>query len=311
MLTTVLAHAGAAPGPDDLWVAWNLDPLLLAGLITAGGLHARGLARRPSLRVVSWRAHGVSAALLVIAIALVSPLNAVSQALASAHMVQHLLLTLVAAPLLAFASPFRTIMAGSPTPIRRMAGRLSGRLRRASRRLGWVPGALPGAAAVWLLHVGVLWAWHGAALYDATLARPLVHVGEHAAFLVTGVLFWQVVTAAGRSSRTSPGVGIALLFTMALQGTFLALLLTFATTSWYAGYATTTHLWGLTPLADQRLAGAIMWVPGGFVYLAAALWLLAIWLRDADRTVAPDAAITISSGYGGSAGSGATTDHAS
>jgi cytochrome c oxidase assembly factor CtaG len=74
-----------------------------------------------------------------------------------------------------------------------------------------------------------------------------------------------------------------LVFTMALQSVFLSVLLVFARTPWYDGYASTTRAWGLEHLADQQLAGAIMWVPAGFVYVAAGLALMAAWLRAADR----------------------------
>jgi putative membrane protein len=136
---------------------------------------------------------------------------------------------------------------------------------------------------VWLLHVATLWFWHARVPYDAALANEFVHVVEHASFLVTAVLFWRVIAGARGAGRVSHGFGVVLVFAMALQSVFLSVLLTFARTPWYASYAATTRPWGLEQIADQQLAGAIMWVPGGLVYVAAGLALTVAWLRTAER----------------------------
>jgi putative membrane protein len=194
-------------------------------------------------------------------------------------MVQHLLLLLVAAPLLALSAPSSAILRGSPLALRRAGGRWR-------RRLGLTHGnlaVLRHPAAVWLLSVGVIWFWHAAAPYDATLDNELLHVLEHASFLATAVLFWQVVVGVRGAARVSNGLGVLLVFAMAMQSVFLSVLLTFARTPWYSGYATTTAPWGLDPLTDQQLAGVIMWIPAGGIYLAAALVLLVTWIRATER----------------------------
>src|SRR5690606_19935971 len=114
----VLAHAGRPPEPHDLWTAWNLDPLVLGALVLAAWAYRRGRiggAPRPSDR---WRQRCFAGALGALAVALVSPLDAVSTALASAHMVQHVLLVLVAAPLLALAAPSSALLRGTPLAVR-------------------------------------------------------------------------------------------------------------------------------------------------------------------------------------------------
>jgi cytochrome c oxidase assembly factor CtaG len=161
--------------------------------------------------------------------------------------------------------------------------RASGRWRR---RLGLTHGnlgVLRHPAAVWLLSVGVIWFWHAAAPYDATLDNQLLHVLEHASFLVTAVLFWQVVVGVRGAARVSGGLGVLLVFAMAMQSVFLSVLLTFARTPWYSGYAATTAPWGLDPITDQRLAGVIMWIPAGGIYLVVALALLVTWIRVTER----------------------------
>ena len=123
MLTPVLAHSGQPPAPHDLWGAWNLDPVLLGGFLLAAWAYWRGQTSGPRRPVDRWRARCFTAALAALGLALLSPLDALSGALASAHMVQHLLLILVAAPLLALSAPTSTILRGSPLAVRRATGR--------------------------------------------------------------------------------------------------------------------------------------------------------------------------------------------
>ncbi len=98
-------------------------------------------------------------------------------------------------------------------------------------------------------------------------------------------MFWQVV--AGGRRAVSSGLGIMLVFTMAMQSVFLSALLTFASGPWYSGYESTTRAWNLAPLADQQLAGVIMWIPAGLVYLGAALALLVRWIQATEHEVVP------------------------
>jgi len=279
VLSPILAHPGQPPAPHDVWGAWNLDPVLLGGLLLAAWAFWRGQTSGPRRPVDSWRARCFSGALVALGLALLSPLDALSGSLASAHMVQHLLLLLVAAPLLALSAPSSAILRGSPLALRRASGRWRRRLRLTHGNLG----ALRHPAAVWLLSVGVVWFWHAAAPYDATLDNQLLHVLEHASFLVTAVLFWQVVVGVRGAARVSGGLGVLLVFAMAMQSVFLSVLLTFARTPWYSGYAATTAPWGLDPLTDQRLAGVIMWIPAGVIYLVVALALLVTWIRATER----------------------------
>lgn len=273
----MIAHAGGPLAPHDLWGAWSLEPTVLVGVAAAALLYRRGRRRRaPGSRDV--RGWCFAAGLIAIVIALVSPLDALSGALASAHMVQHVILVSVAAPLLALSAPGVTLLRGAPLAVRRASGRWR-------QRLGLRPPvvhALANPVTAWLLHAGVLWLWHAAVLYEAALADPLVHALEHGTFLVSALLFWRVVVGARGPGRVAPGLGVLLVFGMALQSVFLSVLLTFAREPWYDGYATTTEAWGLTHLADQQLAGVIMWVPAGVVYVAAGLALLVAWIGSTE-----------------------------
>ena len=278
---SVLAHGGEPVVPAELWRSWNLDPVVLVSLVLAAWAFARGAARRRH-PLEPWRTWSFAGALVAIGIALVSPLEPLSGSLASAHMVQHVLLVLVAAPLLAVAAPSTTLLRGSPLVVRQVSSRWRRRLRLTRDDLAvtrW-------PAALWLAHVVTLWFWHASVPYDAALGSWAVHVLEHATFLATGWWFWRVVVGR-RVDRVPGGTGLLLVFAMALQSVFLAALLTFAREPWYDGYAATTEPWGLTHLADQQLAGAIMWVPAGLVYLAAGLVLLVTWIGAPDVDADP------------------------
>ncbi len=274
----VLAHGGQALAPHDLLSAWTFDPAVVLGLIAAAWTYVRGAVKGPR-RPPMWQQAAFLVGLFAIVIALVSPLDALSGSLASAHMVQHVLLILVAAPALVLSAPLGVMTRGMPLGIRRGFGRIRGGagLSVARTRRWWRP------SVVWLAHAGVLWLWHASVPYGLALRFDVVHVVEHATFFVTALLFWGVVVGSHGASQIQRGQGVLLVFGMAMQSVLLSALLTFAGSAWYSGYATTTQAWGLTPLADQQLAGVIMWVPAGLVYLGAVLALLTVWFREVDE----------------------------
>lgn len=285
-----LAHTGAPIGPHDLWSAWSAPPSITVALLGAALLYRSGWARpvgrsgrHGALRSSGARSRrrAFGAALVTLALALLSPLDAASSSLASAHMVQHVLLVLVAAPLLAWSSPGATLRRGLPPGARRTV-----------RRVASLPGVAAAAAspsAAWLTHVVALWFWHAAAPYDAAVVDGALHAVEHATFVLSAVWFWSTVVGPAHGERRNPAVGLVLVFAMALQSVFLSALLTFAPTAWYGVYAHTTAAWGLTPLADQQLAGVIMWVPAGAVHLGVGLLLLQRWIAPVDDAAPGDA----------------------
>jgi putative membrane protein len=263
------AHPGRAPEPHDLWTAWTLAPAVLGGCVVAAWAYARGVRaarlRAPRARVAAlWRACCYACAWIALLVALVSPVDALSAALFSAHMLQHLLLLMVAAPLFVLGDPMTATLWALPLHGRRAAGAW---WRRATwLRRGWR--LLSAPLVAWTLHVAVLWTWHYPPFYDHALRAEPVHVLEHATFFLTALLFWwPVLRPHGR--RLRDGLTVAYLFAAALQGTLLGAALTLAGRPLFTAHFGTTRPWGLTPLEDQQLAGLLMWVPAGFVYLAA------------------------------------------
>ena len=259
----------------DVWMAWNLDPSLIIGLAGVAWAYRRG--RTSALRD-RWRDRAFAGGLVALFVALLSPLEAMSDALASAHMVQHVLLILVAAPLLAFSAPSSTLLRAMP---RRLVS-TGGRWRRRLQLGPTVRRVLRTPVVVWLLYVGTLWSWHSAALYDAAAGRDLLHSLEHLSFLGTAWLFWSVVIGTRQKSSSAHGQGVLLVFAVTIPSIYLSLLMTFADAPWYDTYLATAPLWGLDPLADQQLAGVIMWIPSNLVYVVVALALFVSWIRSTE-----------------------------
>ena len=244
--------------------------LVIGGCVISAWLYGRGLqalwhnaGRGRGIRL--WQAVCFAGGLVILLGTLITPLDEVAAALFSAHMAQHLLLLLVAPPLLVLGLPLVAFAWALPESSRQGLREL--------RRLH--PLTTPPAA--FAVHSVALWAWHAPRLYDAAVAEPVVHGLEHVSFLGPAVLFWWVLLSSGRAGR---GAGVLYVFGMALQSTLLGALLTFASGTWYTAHLSTTTAWGLSLREDQQLAGLIMWIPGGALYLAAALGLFAAWLKE-------------------------------
>jgi cytochrome c oxidase assembly factor CtaG len=265
------AHAHAqAPKHDWLTLdPWTLAMLLVVILVYVYGVHhlwRRGLGQGVRLWQVGAYAGGLGALVL----ALVWPLEALSAPSLSAHMAQHMLLVAIAPPLLVVGLPLRAL--GASVPGRGVLRVLRSRPGRAFAR------PLP----AFVLHSAVLWAWHVPALYQAALRHAGVHGLEHASFFASALLLWWALLTAGRARADGYGVSALLTLAMVMHTGLLGALLTFAARPLYPIYDNAARF-GLTPLEDQQLAGLIMWVPGGLIYLCLGLLLAQAWLREAER----------------------------
>jgi putative membrane protein len=261
------AHQGEPLAPHDVWTAWSWDPLILVGLALSAWLYWRG--DRPGHGIRGWERTSYWIGWLTLVIALVSPLHAAGEVLFSAHMVQHEILMLISAPLLVLGRPLVAYMWGLPESWRRPVGSIG--------RVGWLARPLN----AWSLHAVALWVWHAPALFQATLTSDFVHALQHLSFLGTALLFWWALLR-GSEAHLGYGAAVFYIFTTGVHSSILGALLTFAPSTWYPGYASTTQAWGLTPLEDQQLGGLVMWVPAGLVYLAAGLALFAKWMQSSD-----------------------------
>ena len=196
-------------------------------------------------------------------------------------MVQHMLLLAVAAPLILLGAPIRPLLRGMPRSWRSRVVRPIARSRGVRAALHLLRHPLVAGA----LYVGGLYAWHVPALYDAALIDARVHVLEHAWFMATALLFWSCVIDPEPFRATLPYAAriVYLLLAGAGQNTILGGLLAFSTRLLYRSYEGRPERYGFDAVSDQRVGGAVMWVPGDLIFLAAASVSFFLWLATEER----------------------------
>jgi putative membrane protein len=248
---------------------WNFEPTLVIGLLLQplAYLACIGPLRRwfpGAAPVSSMTAQIFLLGSLVLFVALVSPIDTLSAVSLTMHMVQHLLITLVAAPLLLAGTPpwlFRPLLR---LPFATPVGRF-----------------LTAPVAAFIIYNATFSLWHVPRYYDLALQDQGVHIAEHISFLVAAVLgWWPIFSPMKELPRLAPMPQCVYLFFQSLPPTILGALITFAPTVIYAPYANAPQVLGLAPLQDQQLAGLIMWVPGGLIFFAV---LTVVFIRYLNR----------------------------
>jgi len=285
MTPILLLHEGKPHNWHDLARAWSFEPFVVFSLTLCASLFVTGLVRlwreapkRRSIR--TWEALSFAGGWLALFVALVSPLHAWGSVLFSAHMTQHEVLMLVAAPLLVLGRPLVAFLWAFPVPWSRRLGNVA---KVSWLYRGWKFLTLPFVA--WLVHAIALWVWHVPVLFEAVLKNEWVHTAQHLSFLLSALLFWWALIHGPRGAM-GYGAAVLYLFTTSVHSGALGALITVAGSVWYPSYIGLTNSWGLTPLEDQQLGGLIMWIPAGLVYVVAGLALFAGWLREADLRAA-------------------------
>lgn len=283
MASSVSAHDGHELAAEALH-RWTFDPLVIVPLAVTAFLYAAGVTRlwrhggaRRSMP--SWRIAAFAAGWLTIAVALVSPIAWLSEILFSVHMTQHTLLMLVAAPLMMFGQPLLVWLWAFNAPARE---RICAAVLQAPVRSTWH--SLTGPLAVFLLNGIALWVWHLPVLYQAALRHTSVHALEHLSFLLASSLFWWGMVH-GRYGRIGYGLGVLYVFLTAVHSSALGALLTVSPSVWYSDYVRQAAVWRIDPLADQELAGLLMWIPAGVIFMIFGLALFAAWLGESERRV--------------------------
>jgi putative membrane protein len=278
---SALAHGAeaAAPGLPGVLFDWRLDPLALLSIGAAAAAYAWAVRRvrreHPGNPHPAHRSWFFAAGLVAIALALVSPIEAYEGALFSVHMVQHMLLMLVAAPLLLAGAPITLALRAASPPVRR------GLLAVLQSRVVHV---ISFPVVAWLLFAAVNWGWHFSVLYDQALENPPLHYIQHATFLAAALLFWWPAIGADPSPWRLPHPVRLLYLFMALPvSSFLGVALLQATTVLYPHYVTNQRAWGPTPLEDQQIGAMIMWVFGDLALLAGMAVVVWLWMRHEDR----------------------------
>lgn len=240
-----LPYCGLPPSPETLLSRFNFDPILIAALALVAAMHWFSVRRRDGIYLAS-------AGWTVAAVALISPLCALSVSLFAARVGQHMVLVLCAAPLLALATPAVSM--------------------RWARRGLWL---------ATLTFFAALWFWHMPAPYDATFASTPVYWAMHLSLFGSAVALWRALL---RSPRQLGGDVLLAGVLTSMQMGFLGAILTTASRPLYFQHLATTQFWGLTPLQDQQLGGVLMWVPGIALFLWAGIFAVGRLRTLAERT---------------------------
>ena len=286
-MSVAFAHApgegGLPPLPEGgaLFTEWTFDPAFLVPLLVAV-LYLRGLrAYRQGGRSLfrPWRLVLLGVGVLVSGIALMGPVDLLSDYSFTWHMVQHMLIAQVAVPLVLLAAPFLPVVHGLPERFRR-------RWFVPFANHAWVRRVLTAAthpAVAFFSYVVALWVWHSPGPYNAALEGTGTHFIEHLCFVLTSLqMHWHVVNPFPFHSRMHYLVRMAFLFVITLQNSALAAMITFSDEVLY-GYAKLESFWGMTMLEDQLVGGLLMWVGGGMMHLTAILIVFIVYAVEEDR----------------------------
>ena len=279
---TALAHgeAGTAPSMALLVEGWDVSvdvwlPVLLAAFAywKAADIVDR---QHPANPVPRWRRWAWLAGLGAYVLAVASPLGYYDTVLFSIHMIQHLLLVMVAAPLLVLAAPL-TLLLRVATPAARRDWILPVLHSRAVR-------VVAHPVVAWGLFAAVMWFSHFSPLFDAALDDELLHRAEHVLYVVSGLLFWWPIVGADPSPHRIGYGGRVLYLALGMPlSSLLGLVIFSAQTVLYPHYETLVRDWGPPPLDDQAVAGGIMWVGGDAAFVLALVLTVAAWLRFEER----------------------------
>jgi cytochrome c oxidase assembly factor CtaG len=283
------------PVLQALLLSWDLRAEVILVLVLAGTVFGLGWWRIRSAKeqrlgrrrlATGWRLAAYLGGLVILGVALMSPIDVLGGQLFLMHMIQHLLLVMIVPTMLLIANPLPFFMWGLPAKARRDVGRaLSG---GSAIRHGLH--ALTGPGLIWMAFIAIFLGWHDPNAYDAALRSDLIHDLEHLTFFGTAMLFWWLIIGAGPRLRSlSRGLRIGLLLATVPVNMAAGVAIAFAGQPVYTYYETVPRLWGLTVMQDQMLGGVIMWIPGSMMYILAALILIARLVQvEADKEPLPE-----------------------
>jgi len=285
LIFLTIAVPATAHGDDDhaATLSWTFDPWIVLPIALISLFYVAGRIRlsRRVLRPgpLRWQDLFFCGGMLTLAGALISPLHWLGEHLFTFHMIEHEIVMAVSAPLIVLARPVGLLLWGLPKRARRGLGAAM-QTPLIRRSWGWTTGATNAT----VIHGVAIWGWHLPFLFDAAVTNTAMHRLQHLSFFATAILFWWAVVW-----KSDYGAAAWHLFLTMLHTSILGALMALAPRVLYIAQTQTASAWGLTPLEDQQLAGMIMWVPAGTIYAAAAMTMLALWIRGSSERGARNA----------------------
>ena len=268
----------------ELAFAWTFDPLVVLALGLTVVAYTHGILTMRPLRdhvFGTWRPVAFFTGMITTFLALSSPIDALSDRLFAFHMIQHLMLMFVAAPLILIGAPLLPTLRGIPSGLRRITVIPVAK----STQVRFLSHQLTNPMIAWTAFVVSLWGWHIPSLYAAAIENEVIHILEHVSFIGTGLLFWWLVIDPVPFRGRIPYLGRLVYVILALtQSLPLAAMLTFTSEPWYEPYIASGGYWGIDPMTDQQIGGLIMWIGGMVAYFVAvaALFVVAMKKDEAD-----------------------------
>ncbi len=253
------------------WQMWNFSFVICMNLALVFGCYLYGSLQRkkrfPADNHARWQLWTFLSGILFLFLALVSPLDPLSDYLGWVHMLQHTILMMIASPLLALSSLRYVNQWVLPKTLAKRIWILKSNLKKTF--LGRISYPL----TIFWLYTVTLWIWHLPVLYETALSHPLVHDLQHLSFFLTSYFFWILILDPFAKRSLRPEMSLVYLFVSSIHAMILGVLMALSPRVWYEPYIKTAPLFGWDSLEDQQLAGLIMWMPAGITYLLAAVYM--------------------------------------
>ena len=274
---TAEAHGGIEPG-QNLLLAWNSNPLPSLGIFLAAYLYINGLNRwnHPSHPVSKWQRISFFSGLIIIFLALQSPIDPLAEHQFSIHQVQHLLLRMLGPLLVLSGAPLTPMLRGTPLWV--LQGIIKPIVRASISHK--VYGFITNPVLTTIVFIATIYLWQVPAAHDMAVRSDLIHSGMHMTMLLSGFLFWWLVIDP-KPPRSSLHFGLRILYLglIVIPNTILGAAITFNSNLLYKAYPEFSQPLGLSPIMDLQLGGLILWVFGDMMSILAAGIVMILWYK--------------------------------
>lgn len=273
------AHSRGNHSPSSLWLNWSFDPYIILTLLFLSLLYYLGcraiLKSGISKKKVKKAMYFYYTGIFILFLSLISPIDPLSDLLGWVHMLQHILILMVAAPLMVMGSPSFVGHWSFP--------------KRWWKEKKWFRSFFKWALSysrfkkpfwAWFVYIFIFWIWHLPVFYEAALKSEVIHDFQHISFFLAAYFFWRLLFDPFRQHIQAPLVIFLYPFVASINGILLGSFMALSPVVWYKPYVKTAPLLGYSALHDQQLAGLIMWMPAGITYVLACLFLTYRYLNQ-------------------------------